>query len=88
MTKSLSSHFIGIYPAFILFLFFIGPLFLMLGVSFFERDATVFFNPAFQFDNYEKFASKRVLATISRSLIQASVAAFLSPRLPLSQCYL
>ena len=77
MIKAPTSHFIGIYPTLALCLFFIGPLFLMLGVSFFERDATAFFNPAFQFDNYEKFASKRVLTTISRSLIQASVAAFL-----------
>ena len=76
MIKASASHFIGIYPAFILCLFFIGPLFLMLGVSFFERDATAFFTPAFHFDNYEKFTSKRVLTTISRSLIQASVAAF------------
>ena len=81
MIKASVPHFIGIYPAFVLGLFFIGPLFLMLGVSFFERDTTAFFNPAFQFGNYEKFASKRVLTTISRSLIQASVAAFMTSSL-------
>ena len=70
-------HLMGIYPAFILGIFFIGPLLLMLGVSFFERDPMAFFNPAFQFDNYEKFTSKRVLTTISRSLTQAGLAAIL-----------
>ena len=54
MIKWPTSHIIGIYPAFALGLFFIGPLLLMLGVSFFERDPMAFFNPAFQFDNYEK----------------------------------
>ena len=77
MTRWLTSHFTGLYPALALSLFFIGPLLLMLGVSFFERDPMAFFNPAFQFDNYEKFTSKRVLTTISRSLTQASLAAAL-----------
>lgn len=77
MIKWPTSHILGIYPAFALGLFFIGPLLLMLGVSFFERDPMAFFNPAFQFDNYEKFGSKRVLTTILRSLTQASIAAIL-----------
>lgn len=77
MMKRLPLHAIGSYPALALGLFFLGPLALMLGVSFFERDPMAFFNPAFQFDNYAKFTSNRVMTTISRSVVQAGVAAAL-----------
>ena len=75
--RRFQAHFVGGYPAILLGLFFIGPLALMLGVSFFERDPMAFFNPAFQFENYEKFTSKRVIVTTIRSLTQASMAAAL-----------
>lgn len=77
MSRWLTTHLTGIYPALMLGLFFIAPMLLMLGVSFFERDPMAFFNPAFQFDNYQKFSSKRVVTTISRSLTQAGIAAAL-----------
>lgn len=75
MNARLPIHLIGVFPALFLAIFFIGPLSLMLGVSFFERDPMAFFNPAFQFENYQKFTSKRVLTTIWRSVLQAGVAA-------------
>ena len=77
MIGRFQTHLVGGYPALLLGVFFICPLALMLGVSFFERDPMAFFNPAFQFENYEKFTSKRIVVTTIRSITQASVAAVL-----------
>ena len=77
MMKRMQPHLVGAFPALVLTVFFLVPLALMLGVSFFERDPMGFFKVAFQFGNYEKLLSNRVITTMSRSLIQASLAAVL-----------
>ena len=77
MIRALPKHLPGVYPALGLGIFFLGPLVLMLVVSFFERDPMAFFNPAFQFENYEKFGSKRVMTTLWRSILQAGTASVL-----------
>lgn len=52
--KGLREHAPAIYPALVLFCFFVIPFGIMLAVSFFHRPEGGFYEVAFEFDNYAK----------------------------------
>jgi len=75
MIRPVFRHVSGLLPALALGIFFLGPLMMIVVVSFFERDPMAFFVPAFQFENYAKLTSNHILTTTWRSILQASTAA-------------
>ncbi|GAA6209124.1 ABC transporter permease [Cognatishimia sp. WU-CL00825] len=68
-------HMIGLFPLFMMSLFFLAPLAFMVLVSFYERDPLGFYNPAFVWDNYAKFFSSFYYTISMRSISSASLGA-------------
>jgi putative spermidine/putrescine transport system permease protein len=71
-------HLLLVYPALALLLLFVGPMLVMLAISFFKRIQQAFFEPAFVLENYQHALDPFFLKRILVSLLIAALAAFLS----------
>ncbi|MGH1466004.1 MAG: ABC transporter permease [Cognatishimia sp.] len=66
---------IGLFPMSMMGLFFLGPLLLMIVISFYERDPLGFYKVAFTWENYGKFFSSFYYTISMRSIWSATVGA-------------
>ena len=68
---------VGLYPLAMMGVFFLGPLALMVAVSFYERDPLGFYRVAFVWDNYARFFSSFYYTVSLRSLWSSTLGAAL-----------
>jgi len=73
--QSLRPHLLLAYPALMLGILFLVPFGIMLTISFFHRIEGGFYEPAFDFANYERFVQAYFLRALLFSLFIAALAA-------------
>ena len=86
--RPLIPHLIGAYPLVMMSLFFLGPLALMVAVSFYKSDPLGFYKVDFVWDNYAKFFSSFYYTISLRSLWSAALGAVLVVLLAFPAMYL
>jgi putative spermidine/putrescine transport system permease protein len=68
----------AVFPGLMLLIFFLIPFLIMFAVSFFSRDQSAFFTPAFEFSNYARFLSPFFGKVLLTSLALSAAAAIIS----------